>query len=410
MGINESSGRRLPEEVKKLIARKIEVRRDEEVQLFAAATALAYSKLHQEILVGFVGRKFYTSFVSAPMVTFHEIVNTATDLTKRWPRIVWESIVPILSAVQFAPSDNIELNAIMDELSWSTENKSFRHSYIDPAHFSETISRIFSRYAGQRPDHLQREFDVELESAALLAKCQIFNAAIRARNEIGILIDEYVIAQLFVKGKSAQNMADDNNRLCTDAHPSGPIPASSDHCQVFRNMEKLTANDVSLALVGDKLETGVGANNLLEISARGLTRHVALAAIGLIDLNRGGLNSQGIILLGMAQKKKITNPALNKKRISRLRKLLCIHLGINTDPFERYRKGEGWKPSFQIEDKRGAADERAKKEAEFRTVSFDQFLESGEKIDENYQTHQPFDLENDPAGNWLASDDLDPPG
>ncbi|WP_292992091.1 hypothetical protein, partial [Nitrosomonas sp.] len=90
-------------------------------------------------------------------------------------------------------------------------------------------------------------------------------------------------------------------------------------CAVFLAMKDLTADEVSITFVGDKAESGIGANNLLEISARGETRRVALAAIDLIDLHRRRLNSQGVILLGMAQKKTLPSAGLNRKKISRLR-------------------------------------------------------------------------------------------
>ncbi len=116
---------------------------------------------------------------------------------------------------------------------------------------------------------------------------------------------------------------------------------------------------------------------MLEISARGETRRVALAAIRLVDRRRGTLNSQGAILLGMSQKKKLTNTGSSTKKIARLREVFRSHLGINADPFGRYLKNVGWEPRFKVFDNRGAADERARREAERRTDSYDQFNESG---------------------------------
>ena len=155
--------------------------------------------------------------------------------------------------------------------------------------------------------------------------------------------------------------------------------ASENQCAVFLAMKNLTADEVSITFVGDKAESGIGVNNLLEITARGNTRRVAFAAIDLIDLHRRSLNGQGVILLGMAQKMILPSTGSNRKKISRLREVFRIHLGIISDPFYTYRKSAGWEPRFKIYDNLGAADERARREAERHTTSYEQLLESGEQ-------------------------------
>ena len=180
-------------------------------------------------------------------------------------------------------------------------------------------------------------------------------------------------------------------------------------CEIFRAMKILTADEVSVTFVGDKTESGIGANSMLEISARGETRRVALAALDLVDRRQGSLNSQGGILLGMAQKKKLTRTEPNAAKMTRLREVFRKHLGINDDPFGHYRKGVGWEPHFKIFDNRGAADKRAKREAERRTESYEQLNESGEKGDDTNQSQQSFDSENDATGGWLKDNDPDAP-
>jgi hypothetical protein len=188
---------------------------------------------------------------------------------------------------------------------------------------------------------------------------------------------------------------------------------SGNPCDVFLAMKKLTADEVSITFVGDKTEYGIGTNNLLEISARGETKSVALAALDLIDLHRRSLNSQGTILLGMAQKKKLTSIGSNKKIISRLREVFRKHMGISSDPFDLYRKGAGWEPRFKIYDKRGAADKRALREARRTTVSLEELTERGTQFGDTNQTHQSFnsenDTENDAAADWLKDNDPDAP-
>lgn len=188
---------------------------------------------------------------------------------------------------------------------------------------------------------------------------------------------------------------------------------SGNPCDVFLAMKKLTADEVSITFVGDKTEYGIGTNNLLEISARGETKSVALATIGLIDLHSRSLNEQCATLLGMAQKMNMPSSVANKKKISRLREVFRRHLGVSDDPFDPYRKGAGWVPRFKIFDKRGTADKRALREAGRNTVSLEELTERGTQFGDTNQTHQSFSSENDPendaAADWLKDNDPDAP-
>ena len=178
----------------------------------------------------------------------------------------------------------------------------------------------------------------------------------------------------------------------TTKNPSG------DPCNAFRSMKNLTADEISITFVGDKNEYGLGVNNLVEIAARGKTKSVALAAIDLIGLHKRRLNKQCATLLSMSQKRKLPISQGNRKSISRLREVFRNHLGVNDDPFEPYRKSAGWVPRFKIFDKRGAADERAKREGIRKTDSLETATERGMQFG---------DTRNDPADVFLKNYDPD---
>jgi hypothetical protein len=187
----------------------------------------------------------------------------------------------------------------------------------------------------------------------------------------------------------------------------GPSAATQPNA-IFLGMENLSASELTIAFVGDRGESGLGANNMLEISARGETRRIALAGLNLVDRRRGYLNSQGAILLGMAHKKTLTRTDQTARKMSRLRDVFRVHLGINKDPFEAYRKGRGWVPHFRISDKRGAADERAQREAERRTDSYEALTERGNPFAASGQSEHPFnDDDDDAASAWLRENDPD---
>lgn len=157
-------------------------------------------------------------------------------------------------------------------------------------------------------------------------------------------------------------------------------PGTSGNLKVFRAMEKLTADEVSIAFVGDKFDfnSTVGSNSFLEISARNVARKIALSKLDLVNVQSGGLNVKGVMLLGMAHGKNPSSTDANGKTISRLREILQQHLGVKSDPFDP--KDVKWAPRFTITDKRGAADERAKQDAlKYKTDSYEQLNEFGKE-------------------------------
>lgn len=169
-------------------------------------------------------------------------------------------------------------------------------------------------------------------------------------------------------------------------------PSRVDSGSIFRDMQNLDASELKLAFVGEKSESGLGANNMLEVSARGITRRIPLAALDLVDKGKGTPNGECGVLLGLAKGSKIPKSGANSSKMSRLRKVFKNHFGTSKDPFEPRVATTGWVPLFEITDKRGVADARAQKEAERRTVSLDQMAESGRELS---------DPSGDDADDWM---------
>ena len=207
----------------------------------------------------------------------------------------------------------------------------------------------------------------------------------------------------FAKGGNSETTA--NGQAGRDNTPDANLGGATDPCAVFRAMESLAASEVAIAFVGDRNEDGLGPNNMLEISARGVRKRVTLAALELIDKRNGKLNLQGGILLGFAQNRMPPRDNKNSKRIYRSRASLRRCLDVNEDPFEDCQLRGGWQPRFQIVDRRGAADDRARREGERHTESLeaikrgDQFADAGEPM-------RPSRHEEDDAAAWLREYDL----
>ena len=209
----------------------------------------------------------------------------------------------------------------------------------------------------------------------------------------------------FTESDTSETTVDDQTG--SDLAPDANLRETTDPCAVFREMENLAADEVTIAFVGDRNEDGLGANNMLEISARDVKRkRVPLATLDLIDKRTGKLNRQGLILLGLAKIQMLPRGSENTQRMSRLRSSLCRCVGLHGDPFEDCKLRGGWQPRFQIVDRRGAADERAKREGERHTEPFDQVTARGSQLADTNDAMGSSDHEEDDADAWLREYDL----
>lgn len=185
--------------------------------------------------------------------------------------------------------------------------------------------------------------------------------------------------------------------------------APSHACAPFREMTALNPGEVTIEFVA-----GDAGRPLLSISARGQTRRVGLVEIGLEDRRKGVTNKLGILLLGMAQGRNVDSATgARVQQISRLRRRLQLHLGLVANPFLTH-KGQGrYEPKFRVIDSLGAADERAKKAAQARTVSIDgeeiQGLLAKRQIEDGDSAHtfEKDELGEDEAAQWLRENDHD---
>ena len=186
-----------------------------------------------------------------------------------------------------------------------------------------------------------------------------------------------------------------------------PTSNNGDPCAAFREMDDLRPNEIAITIVGDVSDAGLTGNDLLEISARGVTRRLALAEFGLVDRRSGALNKQAAVLVGLAQGAKILrSEEKHAATMARLRTEFRNRMGVKADPFSQHSHQTGRQPLFTIVDLRGRADERAREAAERpgRTVSLNQLEDMGLQFAATADDEPDGDV--DEADRWL--DDHDP--
>lgn len=408
MSGNENHDTSLPEEVRNLIVRKLEVRRREQLQLRAASHEFAHSKMRDEVAAEISKRRFGRALISIPLATFNEQIETATAITRSWPGIVWECVTSVLNKAKVTWCDADELHAIVDDLAWAEEQQPFTYTYIAPAQFMEMFYREISRY-GILPGHFKTELSRQLKFTGAAAECGILNTARWARQEITIAIEEFTIVQKVNRVNPDDATTVDNDTLpCEAASGLTPVSTGSNKWGIFRNMEKLAFDELSIVFVGDKTESGLASNNMLEVSARNQARRMSLGEFDLVDRRSGSLNGQAAMLLAMAKKNYPPLSPQNALKVTRLRKVMRKNFGISGNPFDPPHKSTGWIPRFQINDIRGLADKRAQAKAELWTISLEQpNVSSAASITVSNSGEPSEDEENDASAEWLKSNDPD---
>jgi hypothetical protein len=404
---NEKTDGIVPEEVRILIGRKVALQWRKQVERYSMAMRLAYSKLTKEIVPVIGTSKPIQAYTSIPRAAFEEIAAAAVTILRNWPGIAWECIRSVLEKSQMKLWSSDELGNIFNECAWGEDQKRFIHCAAELKSFKETYGHILHGYGLQRQT-LDRDsgFKRELDLTAARARADIHNIGRIASEEIAITIDEYVIAQKARQaGVVKATTGDSSEAPLAQVEASSPTAAASKQCEIFRSMKNLTFDELHIAFVGDKSESGLGSNNMLEISARHQSRRVALGELNLVDKRRGSLNGQAAILLGMAKR---YSPPLNEKnstKMARLRNVLRINFGIEGDPFDPPHKNGGWMPRFRITDRRGLADERARDEAERRMTHLEQRSYSSAVPTAVHDSEDPSGTELESGEDWLRDND-----
>lgn len=162
---------------------------------------------------------------------------------------------------------------------------------------------------------------------------------------------------------------------------------------VFRTMPSLNPAELKV-----EIAAGDSGGIVLNISARGTSRRVSLGEIELFDKRKAEPNEQFGVLLGLSTKRPV--PKSKEKAVSNIRGIFKRNLGISADPFMRTENG--YEALFTIEDKRNAADRRAKEHAERSMISIDELSDQGQQFAAN---RHEFDSDDDAAGKWLAEND-----
>jgi hypothetical protein len=140
-------------------------------------------------------------------------------------------------------------------------------------------------------------------------------------------------------------------------------------------------------------------NKILIAFANGSSMTRDLENTGLLNMRNKELSIAGSALLGLAanpsiQKKSGNSGGISSRVMSGLRSALRTLAGIDSDPFYNHNQADGWKPRFQVEDRRRAGDERAKEKARHYSYK-DDFQDTSSTTEYPFETDDQGDMASD---------------
>lgn len=217
-------------------------------------------------------------------------------------------------------------------------------------------------------------------------------------------IDAYAVAR--PEENFADSISDDvtavGSHLGMHCDANVPNPAANsianNRFAVFLEMPKLTAREVTI-----EFSAGDSGGIIVVVSARGETRRFALAELGLFDHRKSELNFRGGLLLGMAQGRfPKTGAKGREKQVERLRRSLKSSLGIIDNPVTCIDGGR-YVPNFTAADNREAADDRATRNAERRSLSLDGLQDRNVQFAEPVKPDYGYESEGDETDKWIEA-------
>ena len=360
----------LPDNIKELINRKIShLRRRVEKRLIDVRLRVLGEQFRQRPLESGDGASGPVTL--SAMDAYRGLIHELNAVADTWPETVAREVAALVETTGTKSSCASELALLVDAHAWPADGNSFLLALADVRAFVEAdIQR--GRHLGRGGDDLRTSAEARFRLVGAAAEAGIRNQGRTSREAAAILIEEYVLshtASQVVNPRGAARTRDSEGQFSGESEGDRPYPCLPD----------LASRVVRIAFVGDRTDAGIGANNMLEITARGICRRIPMAAIDLVNRTTGAPNFQGSLLLGLTQRNSIPKTKENTQRMHRLRGVLRKHLGIVENPFEVH--GTCWTPRFTVVDARGAADERARLAAERRTTSLDRDIPDEWEID-----------------------------
>lgn len=193
MGTTTDNSAPLPDEVERLIERKLRLmRRQAETRLGGIKVEMGQS-MKTYIVDGLDARKSKATIHMSTLGAYRETVPKVSQITAEWPGAVWEAIEPILDRASIDQNHRGAIARILHSHAWRTDEMPWTARWADAQNFAGTVHRVMNRY-GLAGDLSNSDFERQLSLESSKAQAEFANRGRIGLGEGEIALDEYLLA------------------------------------------------------------------------------------------------------------------------------------------------------------------------------------------------------------------------
>lgn len=128
-----------------------------------------------------------------PLSLLADLRKQFLEITRTWPRRAWDQVRVSLREDHANETNRKFLNDLLDEICWPLDGRPFTLNAVDRKRLIDALQRNADRRM-QGTSEVWAAVSRQLEQRLALDEVTILNAAARARQEAGFLIDEFIKA------------------------------------------------------------------------------------------------------------------------------------------------------------------------------------------------------------------------
>ena len=187
---SNSADQPIPTGLRDLLERKIKSRRRELDQFLVSRQAEIFDKLTERIQEYLPDSSQRPGRFTIFRVTYREMVALAVEISQRWPRMVWQSILETAESTALAPENVGDLQQLLEQFTWKEASDAFTLELIEPGRVQSAMDRILRGY-GLPECMVEAHFEHRRNLEVAGAKVSVQEAARGGKEHASLAIESF---------------------------------------------------------------------------------------------------------------------------------------------------------------------------------------------------------------------------
>lgn len=191
---SNSADRPIPTGLRALLERKIKFRRRELDQYVVSRRVDIFEKLTERIQEYLPESSQRPGRLKIFRATYREMVALAVEVSQRWPKMVWQSILETAESTALAPEYVGDLQQLLEGFTWKEASDAFTLELVAPERVQSAMEQVLGRY-GLRECKVDAHFEHRRNLEVAGAMVAVQEAARRSKEYAILAIDEWSLSQ-----------------------------------------------------------------------------------------------------------------------------------------------------------------------------------------------------------------------